>query len=230
MASQQRSQQRSATGGGGQAPSSEGNQKVLVALALGAVLVLAAVAFFVTRGDGNENDLVQPATVEIVGEALPAMPDVGPIADASNDSAVGTVAPTLIGTNFEGDEIRIEPDGRAKALYFVAHWCPHCQAEVPVVQGLINDGQKPETLDVYAISTAVDSTRGNFPPDVWLDSEEFTPQVLRDDSELTAYNSVGPAGFPFVVYLDADHQVVARSAGTLDAAQMQALWNAAAEG
>lgn len=235
MASQQRPQQQRqqrgrAAGGSAQAPPSEGNQKLLIAVAIGVVLVLAAVAFFVARGGDSNSGLLQPATVEIVGTALPAMPEVGPIADASNDPTVGTVAPTIVGTDFEGDEVRIEPDGRAKAIYFVAHWCPHCQAEVPVVQSLIDDGQKPDGLDVYAISTAVDSSRGNFPPEAWLDSEEFTPQVLRDDSELTAYNSVGPAGFPFVVYLDSNHQVVARSAGTLDAARMQALWVAAAGG
>lgn len=210
-----------------QSAPSGGNPKLLLGIAAAVLVGLALIAFLATRG-GGEDAVLSPAAVEVVGQPLPSMPDTGPVTNADTDPAAGMVAPTLIGSDFDGNEVRIEPDGRAKAIYFVAHWCPHCQAEVPVVQGLIEDGRQPDNLDVYAVSTAVDSTRGNYPPEVWLDKEEFSPIVLRDDSELSAYNSAGPAGFPFVIYLNADHQVVARSAGTLGAEQMQALWTTAA--
>ena len=202
----------------------------MIGILVAAVVGIVGIGFLATSlgGGGDGDESVAAPTVEIVGDAIAPMPEGLAITDASTDPSAGTVAPTFIGTDFDGGEVTIEPDGRAKAIYFLAHWCPHCQAEVPVVQALIDDGQQPENLDIYAVSTAVDSTRGNFPPEEWLSNESFTPTVLRDDADLTAYNSTGPAGFPFVLYLDADHQVVGRSAGTLDAGQMQALWTAAA--
>ena len=85
----------------------------------------------------------------------------------------------------------IEADGSPKAIYFIAHWCPHCQAEVPLVQGLIDDGRKPDALDIYAVSTAVDRGRGNYPPVDWLEEEGFTPIVVRDDDASSAFVEFG---------------------------------------
>ena len=35
--------------------------------------------------------------------------------------------------DFEGDAVAITNDGRPKIILLFAHWCPHCQNEVPVV-------------------------------------------------------------------------------------------------
>ena len=55
------------------------------------------------------------------------------------------------------------------AIWFVAHWCPHCQAEVPRIVALAEQGRLPEGVDVAAVSTAVDATAPNYPPSAWLD-------------------------------------------------------------
>ncbi len=222
------------------------NRMVLLGSLLTVVVALAVLAFVVSGGDddsaavdsGNAGetgaepaaDGAQTASVELSGEALERLPEDVRIGDSSNDPEFGTVAPTLIGTDFTGAEVRIEADGRAKAIYFVAHWCPHCQEEIPLVQQLIDDGGLPEGLDVYAVSTAVNSGRGNYPPADWFESESFTPVVLRDDADSSAIAAFGGASFPYGVYLDADHQVVARSAGSLNAEVTGELWALAAAG
>jgi thiol-disulfide isomerase/thioredoxin len=156
------------------------------------------------------------------------MPSNVQFADANNDLAYGVVAPTLSGTGFDGSDVVIENDGSAKVIYFVAHWCPHCQAEVPMIQGLVDDGKLPEGLDVYAVSTSVDQGRGNYPPSDWLAEEGFTPTVMRDDDSASALSAFGATSFPFAVYLNANNEVVARTAGSLDANQTEQLWQATA--
>ncbi len=187
-----------------------------------------------TDGDGADDaqspasDGAETATVELSGEPLAPLPEGVRIGDAATDPEFGSVAPTMVGTGFDGGSVRIEPDGRAKAIYFVAHWCPHCQEEIPVVQDLVDEGTVPDGLDVYAVSTGVNDGAGNFPPSEWLVEEGFTPTVVRDDEASTAFQSYGGAGFPYVVYLDAQHQVVARSSGNLDGSTTAQLWELAA--
>lgn len=203
----------------------------LFMLAIGAIIVLGllAVAFLAANRDGlSEIAEQQTAEVEINGDPIAPMPAQLQVTDLSTDPAAGTVAPDLIGTDFLGDEVTIEADGRPKAVYFLAHWCPHCQEEVPVVQSLIDEGLVPAGLDVYAVSTAVDGTRGNYPPQAWLERADFTPLVLRDDDAGSAFQAYGGSGFPYVVYLDGENRVIARSAGNLPADSIVSLWDTAA--
>ncbi|MCP4225189.1 MAG: hypothetical protein GY773_17770, partial [Actinomycetia bacterium] len=129
-------------------PASSSRVFVFVVVALITVGLLG-VAFLATSRDSVSSDVneEQTADVEIDGDSLPPIPDgVIGITSAANDSAVGSIVPTLTGTDFEDNEITIEADGRPKVIYFLAHWCQHCQAEVPVVQELIDEGSQPEGL------------------------------------------------------------------------------------
>lgn len=202
-------------------------------LAIGAILVvgLAAVAFFVTnRGEGAATAEAgeQTADIEISGEGLTPMPAGVSLTDAGSDPSVGQVAPALTGTGFDGSEITIEADGTPKVIYFLAHWCPHCQREVPQVQSLIDAGRVPDGLDIYAVSTAVDRGRGNFPVSTWLEEEGFTPPTMRDNASSSALVAYGNGGFPYAVYLDGDNRVIARSSGELGADTIAQLWAATA--
>ena len=206
-------------------PKDSSNRLFMLAIAVIVVLGLLAVAFLAANRDGlGEIAEQQTDAVEAAGDPIAPMPAQLQITDISTDPAAGTVAPTLTGTDFEGNEITIEADGRPKAIYFLAHWCPHCQEEVPVVQQLIDDGQLPEGIDVYGVSTAVDATRGNYPPQAWLERTDFTPVVMRDDDAGTAFQAYGGSSFPYVVYLDGENRVISRSAGNLPADTIVSLW------
>lgn len=198
-------------------------------LGIAAILIvgLAAVAFFVTsRGEGAATAEAgeQVADVAVEGEPLTAMPAGVSLTDVSTDPSFGQPAPTLTGTDFDGNEVVIENDGRPKVIYFLAHWCPHCQREVPQVQNLIDAGRVPADLDIYAVSTAVDRGRGNFPVSSWLEEEGFTATVMRDNAASSALVAFGNGGFPYAVYLDADHNLLARSSGELGADAIASLW------
>ncbi len=203
-------------------------------LAIVAVCMLGAglIAVVISTGAGDDPDAVETtAPVTIEGDILPQMPSVGGVTNASNDDAIGQTAPRLVGTDFDGNEVVIEADGRPKAVYFVAHWCSHCQAEVPVVASLIDQGKLPEGMDVYGVSTSVNAGQGNYPPNRWLDGADgWNVTTMRDSEENEALINFGAGGFPFVVYLDGDNTVLARSAGELDSAGIEQAWALTAGG
>lgn len=178
-------------------------------------------------------DLVDPgeqvAAVEVIGEQLAPMPQQIPVTEATNDDAVGQIAPDVIGTSFDGTPVTITADGTPRVIMFVAHWCPHCQREVPAVKALIDDGAVPEGLEIVVVSTAVRDGDPNYPPQAWLEGEEWPGPVMRDSAEFDALFAFGAGGFPFTVYLDSDHRVVARSAGELPEDIIRQIWLATAE-
>jgi thiol-disulfide isomerase/thioredoxin len=203
----------------------DGSSKAFL-LGILAILVigLAAVAFVVTNRDGVDLDSPQTAAVQVEGTPLESMPNSGVSVDPASDPAIGAEPPAVTGTSFDGSDVSITNDGRAKAIYFLAHWCPHCQEELPRITQLIDEGKQPADLDVYAVSTDIRPERGNYPPVRWFDLEGFQAPVLRDSDTSEAYANFGPSGFPYAVYVNADNQVVARSSGQLDAETIEALW------
>ena len=50
---------------------------------------------------------------------------------------------------------------------FLAHWCPHCQAEVPRIVTLAKAGAF-DGLDVASVATGTSSQYPNYPPSAWL--------------------------------------------------------------
>jgi thiol-disulfide isomerase/thioredoxin len=193
---------------------------------VGVIIAVGALAILILATNRTRDaNLEQTAAVEISGNPLAPFESGGSISDASTDPSAGQVAPTLVGTDFEDGTITIEPDGRPKVIYFLAHWCPNCQAEVPELQRLITAGELPDGVDVYAVSTSVDASRGNYPPQTWLEDEGFEPLTMRDDVTSSAFSAFGGSSFPYAVYLDADHKVIARSAGQLPVATTVDMWN-----
>ncbi len=170
----------------------------------------------------------QTADVVIEGTVLDQMPNTGGPTTPDIDPAIGQIAPTLTGVDFEGNEVTIGPDGRPKAVYFLAHWCPHCQVEVPTIQGLIDAGRKPENLDIYGVSSAVALDRGNYPPQAWFETERWSSPVMVDSDDSSALVNYGAGGFPFVVFLDGENRVLTRAAGEMPAQLMQQVWDAVA--
>jgi thiol-disulfide isomerase/thioredoxin len=152
--------------------------------------------------------------VAVTGEPLPQYPaDAGLVADAATDPATGKTPPTLKGETFDAKPITIAPGGKAKVVVFLAHWCPHCQAEVPLIQKWIEDGNLPSDVEIYAVATATTESRPNYPASAWIASENFTPQVLLDDEQGTAASAYGLTGFPYIVMMDKDGKVAHRASG-----------------
>jgi thiol-disulfide isomerase/thioredoxin len=177
-----------------------------------AVVAVLAVAAVIASTFGGEDTITpgveQTRPVAVAGDALPAF-------GADPDPAIGLAAPTLTGESFDGRPVSIAPSAGPMAIWFVAHWCPHCQAEVPRIVDLAEQGRLPDGVEIAAVSTAVDETGPNYPPSAWFDREAWPFPVMADDAEGTAAAAYGLQGFPFLVLVDADGIVTLRTSGEL---------------
>lgn len=130
------------------------------------------------------------------------------------DAAVGQTIPAVAGQDFAGDATAIDPeDGQAKVIVFLAHWCPHCQDEVPVIVDWIGENSVPEGVDVVGVVTGTQPGQPNYPPNTWLERENWSSQVVVDDAAGLIAASFGLSAYPFFVIVDANGQVLERSAG-----------------
>ena len=175
----------------------------VVGLALIVVLALSIV---------NETPIDETAgfgVVEVSGDPLPFLNPEG------GDPATGLAAPSVSGADWDDIPVEIRADGRPKVVIFLAHWCPHCQAEVPVVQQWLDDGNLPDDVDMYAISTAVDPNRPNYTPQEWLIDEGWTVPTIMDDEISTASASFGMTGTPFYAVLDGNNVNLGRISGQI---------------
>jgi cytochrome c biogenesis protein CcmG/thiol:disulfide interchange protein DsbE len=190
-----------------------------------AAAVLAALVVALAAGGGNGDDTAtdtgnaDPATtgtVTVSGDALPQF------TSSADDPAVGMTLPTLEGNDQTGAPMTIAADGHPTMIMFVAHWCPHCQREVPVVQQWVDDGRLPEGVDLVSVSTAIDPNRPDYPPDAWLGDEGWTAPVLVDGDNAAA-QAVGLSAYPFFVAIDGDGAVVLRTSGELTTDQLDTI-------
>jgi thiol-disulfide isomerase/thioredoxin len=196
----------------------------LPVLVVAAVVVAALAALVVTLVNGDEsaatNFDADVAAVE--GNALAVLP-----ADGA-DPAVGQEAPVIAGRGLTGKAVTAPVAGEPTVVLFVAHWCPHCQREVPVVQDYVDDGRVPEGASLVAVATAMDPARPNYPPSSWLEREGWTSPVLADGDDEVA-NAYGLPAFPYWVAVDADGRIVERRTGELSPRQIDDLFEAAVE-
>lgn len=146
------------------------------------------------------------------------------------DPAVGAVAPTVSGQTFDGSGVSIANDGKPKVALFLAHWCPHCQREVPRVQDWLDENGMPSDVEVVSVATGTSADRANYPPGAWLRRDGWSVPTIVDDAAGTVGQAYGLSGFPFFVALDADGKVVVRASGELDEAGWEQLLEAARTG
>lgn len=186
---------------------------VAVVVAMAAALVLAVAVTVATGGGGDDTAAAtdfdtSPAAVDAGSGVLPALPDGG------DDPAAGQAAPRVEGVGRDGEAVTLPATGRPTILVFLAHWCPHCQREVPQLQGWLDEGQLPEGVDVAAVATGFDPAKPNYPASAWLDREGWTPPTVAD-ADGSAAATYGLTSFPFWVAVDGDGTVVERRTGEL---------------
>ena len=139
-----------------------------------------------------------------------------------DDDAVGGPAPEATGEDFDGDAVTVGGEA-AQVIAFVAHWCPHCQAEVPRIVEWIADGELPEDVPIRLVATGTDERQPNYPPSAWLEEEGWEGPVLVDSAESLVGEAFGVSAYPFFVAVDADGEVVARTSGELTLPQLKSL-------
>jgi cytochrome c biogenesis protein CcmG, thiol:disulfide interchange protein DsbE len=206
---------------------------LVIGAVVAVVAVIALVAVLVGGGGDEATAPTVPAAsgpsgtdaalsqgVVVDGEPLPQ-------GEGSSDPAIGSPAPALSGFDYAGQAVDIAPgtDGPMMVV-FLAHWCPHCNAEVPVLLDWEASGDLPAELQVVGVSTAVAADRPNYPPGQWLADKGWDWPVIADDVEQTAVQAYGVTGYPYITFIDADGNVVARTSGEQPIETLQALADA----
>ena len=185
------------------------------------VLVLAVAAVVSSGGSGDDDPsaegLEQIRPVTVTGTVLPEYEPGG------TDPAVGQPIPEVKGQSFDGSPVTIGNDGRSKLIVFVAHWCPHCQKEIPLLADWLKSNSLPEGVDLYTVSTGVTDKRPNYPPSTWLKKEGWTAKTLADSGEQQAADAFGLSAFPYFVAVDSSGKVVARTSGEITTGQFAEL-------
>lgn len=161
-----------------------------------------------TADPSDSSGATETAAVEVEGDALSFF--------AQPDEAEGQKAPSFSTKNLDGDAVEYSADDGVARLYvFFAHWCPHCQAEIPQMTTWLNENPLPDNVEVVAISTSVDSSRDNYPPSAWFEAEAWPEAAVADDDQSVLATSFGLSAFPFSVAVDSSGTVLSRNAGGL---------------
>ena len=156
----------------------------------------------------DENVALSPlekGKVTILGDPIPVDPEIGYLApsfeaELNDGSGLVTVDPA---------------DGTVRLIGFFAHWCPHCQREVPRVSKWLEENGVPTEIEILAVSTAVREGTPNYPPSEWFTKERWPTDVFVDNQDNDLAAAYGLAGFPYWVLVDATGRIVHRSSGEL---------------
>ena len=192
-----------------------------VALAVVAAIAAALlVAVVVGGGEGSDTTNSLPGGDVLAKENQPVVIEgtiLEPLGDEAIDPMVGQVAPTLNGATFDGSVVSVTPgDGQAYMIVFLAHWCPHCNREVPRLIEWQASGAVPSELQVVGVSTAVASDRPNYPPSQWAVDKGWTWPMMADSTSMEAAEAYGVSGYPFFVIVGADGEVKVRVSGEVE--------------
>jgi thiol-disulfide isomerase/thioredoxin len=166
----------------------------------------------------------QPATV--TGTALPDFQTSG------TDAAIGLVAPTVDGLNFGGQKVSLSPSGGPYMVVFLAHWCPHCNTEVPRLLNWKHSGAVPAELNVIGVATAVSKASVNYPPSTWFSNKGWEWPVMVDTTQGDGAagkvaQAFGATGWPYMVLVGKDGKVKMRTSGEVAIADLQKMVDAA---
>lgn len=191
------------------------------------VIAVVALAFVLSSGGSSDNggsttttnanggEIAKKVTVD--GAALPEF------SSSVDDPAIGEAAPKLVGKNFVGGPVTLGgASGKQQVVVFFAHWCPHCQREVPIIVSLAKDGVF-DGLELGGVSTGTSADAPNYPPSDWLETVGWPAPVLVDTADQTAAKAYGLTGYPYLVFVNADGTVAGRWSGEMPESDLKAV-------
>lgn len=171
-----------------------------------------------TTTNANGGEIAKKVTVD--GAALPEF------SESVDDPAIGEAAPKLIGNNFAGAPLTVGgASGKPQMVVFVAHWCPHCQREVPIIVNLAKGGTF-DGVELSGVATGTSKDAPNYPPSDWLETVGWPAPVLVDTADQTAAKAYGLTGYPYLVFVNADGTVAGRWSGEMPESDLRAVIDA----
>jgi thiol-disulfide isomerase/thioredoxin len=177
-----------------------------------------------SASSGSSGGAVVPAgPPTITGSPLPTF------TGALDDPAKGLAAPIVEGHDYAGNPVGIAPNGEPIMVIFAAHWCAHCQREVPLIQDWVDAGRVPSDVDLVLVSTGIDPNAPNYPPEEWLARDGWTAPVIVDPTDTVAA-AYGLASYPYFVILDGEGKVFARLNGEIPVSDLERILAAVPRG
>ncbi|MFM9131984.1 MAG: TlpA family protein disulfide reductase [Actinomycetota bacterium] len=204
----------------------------LVGGAIAAVIAVALVIAVVNGGNGAP-DVTFPggsATTVAPGGSLPGSAEPGeyqtariqgaplaPMQDGVTDEAVGVQVPVVDGYSFDGSAVSLDvaASGRPTMLVFLAHWCPHCNNEIPRIIEWAETKGVPGSLRIVGVATSSRSDQPNWPPSQWLVDKGWEWETIADTQNGDIMAAYGGTSFPTIVFVNADGTVSNRVSGEL---------------
>ncbi|MGH2631439.1 MAG: TlpA family protein disulfide reductase [Actinomycetota bacterium] len=179
-------------------------------IGFGALVLVAIVAAMLLSGGGDDPS----------GFTGASAPDEVSIDRAPGSQlAVGEQVPAFSAPGLDGGTVSWDDHrGTPTVLIVWASWCPHCQAEFPV---LVPAVQERDGVDVVSVTTAIGQNPGPTPPE-FLADEGLTLRTAVDDEGGTLLQGLGVSSFPTVYYVGADGSVVNATVGETSPADIQA--------
>jgi thiol-disulfide isomerase/thioredoxin len=174
-------------------------------IALVAIVVVLVVAFM-GGGDGNGTGPSQQGEVTVEGSPRDTPLQAG-------ESVPAFTAPDLFSGTVSWDDYA----GSPALLSVWAPWCSHCQAELPVVDRVMED--YPD-VGLVTIVTAIDAQPGPA-PDEFMQDENLSFPVAVDDDQGTLASAFGIQGFPTLYFVNSDGTVAAEYEGEVDEATLR---------
>ncbi|MEN8114922.1 MAG: TlpA disulfide reductase family protein [Actinomycetota bacterium] len=178
--------------------------------------------------DLSTGGLIAPVASGSSGVAEPSGPDgwLPPFQQGQPDAALGVILGDVTGPEYyTGSDTAIDPtDGVARAWLIWAHWCPHCQRELPAVsEWYVENASSYPNVELLSVTSSIDDTRGN-PLEPYLDELQLPfPTIV--DADLALAQQLGVSAYPFWVFTGPDGTTLLRIAGYLETAQVQEIFS-----
>jgi peroxiredoxin len=175
-------------------------------IAVGLLAVVVLIGAMLLGGGSDEGSLSAPADSVTI--------DRGPAPQLE----VGDPVPAFSAPGLDGGTVSwSEEEGRPTVLVVWASWCPHCQAELPILVPAV----QREGVELVSVVTAVGQQPGPTPSE-FLADEGLTLTTALDDAAGTLMQGLGVTSFPTVYYVDADGSVVDVTVGESSEAAIEA--------
>jgi thiol-disulfide isomerase/thioredoxin len=187
---------------------------------LGAAAIAMGTGGSGSTGDNIDTDLEQYQPVTVSGTPLPAMPE-----DDSADAAIGEKVPVVSGLDFAGKEVSLDvaASGKPTLVVFLAHWCPHCNREIPRILEADADGAVPDGLRVVGVATGSRPDQPNWPPSAWLVDMGWKWERMADSETADAFMAYGGTSYPTMVFVNGDGTVHTRVSGEIGTVALKGL-------
>ena len=201
---------------------------VVLAFALGALVTAIVVG---SRNDGGkEGEQASPTASVSPTESASPTASVSPTASATGTAvtvdgpartsllAIGEAVPGFSAPDLAGGTIAwSDYVGTPTVLAVWAPWCPHCQAELPVLAQVVQ--QFPD-VNLVSVATAVGEYPGPSPAE-YMQSKGLSFPVALDDANYTLAQAFGIQAFPTIFFVGADGMVQQAYEGETPSTELQ---------